>query len=340
MAIPLPACAPAPRRIAIPHAISGPPPALGAQLAILAGETMGTRWRALACTGPGPHGALRRALQSELDLVVAQMSTWDEASDLARFNRAAPGSRHALPDAFAHVLACGLEVARASGGAFDPTVGALVDAWGFGPAPRERAEPPTAAAVAAAQARGGWRRLAFDGGVACQPGGLALDLSGIAKGYGVDCVARRLEALGVSSYLVEVGGELRGAGAKPDGRPWFVALESPAADAGLPEHFVALHGLSVATSGDYRRFFDHAGARYGHTLDPRTGRPIAHGLASVSVLHADCMRADAWATALTVLGPDDGLAAARAHGLAARFVVRAGDGFVERLSPAYEALLR
>jgi FAD:protein FMN transferase len=162
-------------------------------------------------------------------------------------------------------------------------------------------------------------------------------------------VLQYLRVSGVEHALVEVGGELRGHGMKPDGQPWWVMLENPpgSGDAAqpLPETVVALHGLSVATSGDYRRFFmvpatDAGAARYSHTIDPRSGEPISHGLAGVTVLHPECMAADAISTALNVLGAAEGLRFAAARGIAARFVQRAGDGFVETLSPAFMELCR
>jgi len=328
------------RRVLVPATIAATPPALGGRVHEFTGATMGTTWCVrLVAALTLPREPVRLAIQSALDAVVAQMSTWDAAATLVAFNRAAPGTWHALPDAFHEVLACACEIAEASDGAFDPTAGALVDAWGFGPAPRRGM--PDAASLAEARASAGWRRLEFDPARRAwrQPGGLALDLSAIAKGFGVDLVARRLDALGFDSHLVEVGGELRGSGAKPDGQPWWVQLEHPAGDA--PETtLVALHGLSVATSGDYRRWFEHDGTRYSHTIDPRDGRPIRHALASVTVLHADCLRADAWSTALNVLGPDDGLALADRLDLAARLLVRDGAGCVERRSAAFDALLR
>jgi thiamine biosynthesis lipoprotein len=328
-------------RVLVPAVIGATPPVLGGRVHELAGETMGTTWRVrLVAAAPLRLAPVRAAIQAALDEVVAQMSTWEAASDLARFNRAAPGTRHALPEHFHAVLACAREVAERSDGAFDPTAGALVDAWGFGPAPRRGR--PAATALADARRRAGWRRLDIDPArrALLQPGGLALDLSAIAKGFGVDLVARRLDALGITDHLVEVGGELRGSGVKPDGQPWWVALEEPADDAGGARTLLALHGLSVATSGDYRRWFEHEGTRYSHTIDPRDGLPIRHGLASVTVIHADCMRADAWSTALNVLGPDAGLALANQLGLPARLLVRDGDGFAERRSAAFDALLR
>ncbi|HWU94416.1 MAG TPA: FAD:protein FMN transferase, partial [Sphingomonas sp.] len=164
-----------------------------------------------------------------------------------------------------------------------------------------------------------------------------LDFSGIAKGHGVDRVAEMLRSMELPDFLIEVGGELRGEGIKPDGQPWWVDLE-PVPGSSLAPLRAALHGLSVATSGDYRRSFAHDGRDYAHTLDPRTGRPLENGIASVTVLHSSCMLADAWATALTVLGPE-GMALAERDGLAVHMVIRDGAGFTEHLSLALLAML-
>jgi thiamine biosynthesis lipoprotein len=175
-----------------------------------------------------------------------------------------------------------------------------------------------------------------------QPGGAILDLSSVAKGYAVDRLALRLEALGVRHYLVEAGGELRGAGVKTDGQPWWVELEGvpDAIGAPIPQSVVALHGLAVATSGDYRRYFHHAQRRVSHTLDPRSGYPIANDLASVTVLAPTCMAADALSTALTVMGADAGLAYADGRGLAARFLLRRDGGLREVDTAAWQDLLQ
>jgi thiamine biosynthesis lipoprotein len=301
----------------------------------LQGATMGTTWSVKLVAARGLHPAeIRGGIEARLDRVVAQMSTWEPDSDLSRFNRAPAGSWHALPDECLTVLAHALEVAGDTGGAYDPTVGALVDLWGFGPAQRRHTRP-RADAIAAARARTGWAHLTLDARArrVRQPGGVSVDLSSIAKGFAVDQVAAHLRGLGVASYLVEIGGELRGHGAKPDGTPWWVALERPG------DMIVALHGLSVATSGDYRRFFEDGGRSYSHTIDPRTGCPVDHGLASVTVLHPECMIADALATGLTVLGPAAGLAYARRRGLAALFIGRGLRGIEERMTPSFAAML-
>ena len=182
----------------------------------------------------------------------------------------------------------------------------------------------------------------MEGARLLQPGGVALDLSAIAKGYAVDHLAALLAARGIDHYLVEVGGELRGQGCKPDGSPWWVALETPAdapPGAALPETVLALDGLAVASSGDYRRHADYDAGRVAHSLDPRSGMPLANGIAMLSVVHASAMQADAWSTALGVLGVGDGLRMARQRGLAARFLQRLDDGgFREHTSPAWAAL--
>lgn len=341
-------------RVLVPHALDARAPALGGHVHDLAGRTMGTTW-SVRLVGPRVLRLepVTQAIQRELDEVVAQMSPWEPDSDISRFNRAPAGSWQALPPAFFEVLQHGLTVARDSGGAYDPTAGALVGAWGFGPQGRHDEpgfEPPSPAAVAAARASSGWQRIEVDASArrVRQPGGVQLDLSAIAKGYAVDRVAHMLaQRFNVEDALVEVGGELRGSGIKPDGQPWWVALESApqlnggslSVDVSLPQTRIALHGLCVATSGDYRRFFQRGGAHYPHTIDPRSGQPIAHGLALVTVLHESCMAADALSTALTVLGPVDGPAWAEQRGIAALFVARRPDGSLEdHMSSAFAVL--
>jgi FAD:protein FMN transferase len=335
-------------RVLVPLHLDGAMPLLGAQAHRLDGQTMGTTWRVCwESVGPAHVEAVRAAVREELDLVVAQMSTWLPGSGLDRFNRAAAGTHHVLPEAMAEVLQAALWLAEVSGGAFNPTAGALVNLWGFGPSPRYTDPgfvPPTHEAVQSALARHDWRALRWDGAQrqAEQPGGLLLDFSAIAKGYAVDRVSRRLTHMGCPHSLVEVGGELRGEGLRLGGQPWWVDLESPPVAQGqqpLPTTRVALHGLCVATSGDYRRVYTHGGVRWPHTIDPRTGRPVANGLASVSVLHAECLWADAWSTALTVLGREEGMALATTHRIAALFVQREPDGHLtETLTPAMEEL--
>jgi thiamine biosynthesis lipoprotein len=227
----------------------------------LAGTAMGTGWSARLLLPPGArHGLerdLRGALQRELDGIVAQMSHWEADSLLSRYNRAPGDTWHALPPQFFAVMDYALGVFEDTGGACDPAAGALVNLWGFGPAGRyDQAGfyAPAGDAIAAAleRRRAAQPRLDRVGRRLYQPGGAILDLSSVAKGYAVDCLAQRLEALGVRHYLAEAGGELRGAGVKPDGQPWWVELEGvpDAAGSSVMQSVVALHGLAVATSGD------------------------------------------------------------------------------------------
>ncbi|KRA14655.1 FAD:protein FMN transferase [Lysobacter sp. Root604] len=308
----------------------------------LAGHSMGTQWSVKLVADAAALPELERGIQARLDEVVAQMSTWEADSDLSRYNRAEAGTVQPLPDGFHAVLDAALKLAADSGGAYDPTIGPLVNLWGFGP-DGGRESAPSDAEIAQAQARVGWQRVGFDphARTATQAGGSYLDFSSIAKGYGVDRVAQWLGERGIDAFLVEVGGELYGRGRKPDGSAWRIAVERPDDDAGDEGTAVlALDGFAIATSGDYRRYFDHDGRRYSHTVDPRSGRPVTHALASVSVLHPQCMQADGLATVLAVLGPQAGMAYANRRQLAAMFVLHDGDGFLTRMTPAFIARQR
>ncbi|MBJ2158337.1 FAD:protein FMN transferase [Variovorax sp. IB41] len=289
-----------------------------ATLQQLGGQTMGTTW-SLRLDNPRMLALekVRETVEAALARVIAQMSHWEPASDISRFNRAPAGSRHVLPKEFAEVMACAFHWARASAGAIDPTVGPLVACWGFGPDAAESGLP-SPETLAAARALAGWQQLAFDEANAAllQPGGVTLDLSGIAKGFAVDHGVEALRELGLTELLFEIGGELRGIGRRPDGQPWQVLVDGESA----AMQRVALADMAIATSGDRWHRRAHEGRRWSHTIDPRTGEPVAHALASVTVLHAQCMQADALATVLTVLGPDEGLAFAERHDVAALFV--------------------
>lgn len=295
---------------------------------MLGGATMGTLWQAavVAPAGTDLH-ALHDGIQDGLDCVVAQMSTWEHDSDISRYNRALAGTWQALPQPFFDVLREALAIAADTGGAVDPTIGPLVAAWGFGPGGPGGLRPDPDA-LAAARARVGWARVELDEAAlrALQPGGVGLDLSGIAKGHGVDAAVQWLRARGVAAALVEVGGELRGYGRKPDGSAWRVLAEAwPEAEAEAP-CVIVLDDAAIATSGDHWHHFEDGGRRYSHTIDPRSGAPVDHAAGAVSVVAGTALQADAWATALMVLGPDEGLALAQARGIAARWITRdAGD---------------
>jgi len=306
----------------------------------LHGETMGTSWCVkLVAPARADLHALHAAIQLQLDRVVAQMSTWETTSDISRFNRAAAGTWHALPKDFFTVLSCALDIARESGGAFDPTIGPLVAAWGFGAAQGSQEIPGNAVRVDACT-RVGWRKVLLqpEAGCALQAGGVQLDLSAIAKGYGVDLVVSHLRVLGIVAALVEVGGELRGFGSKPDGSAWQVLVEaSPDADENGEPCVIVLDGAAVATSGDHWHAFEQAGVSYSHTLDPRSGEPVEGATAAVTVIAGDAMRADAWATAFTVMGAEAGVALANERNLAVRFVARGEHGPVVRMSDPFRA---
>ncbi|MGD9920045.1 MAG: FAD:protein FMN transferase [Pseudorhodoplanes sp.] len=304
----------------------------------LAGNTMGTTWSVKFAAHSGvTERDLLHVIEARLGLVVAQMSQWDPESDLSRFNRAQPGSLQILPQAFFGVLRAALDLARETGGAYDPALGALIELWGFGAAGR-RMDIPAQTEIERARASAGWSRLFVDDErrAVRQPGGVHLDLSSIAKGFAVDLVSGMLTQRGIADHLVEIGGELRGSGTKPDQSPWWVALDGVQGASG--ETIVALHGLSVATSGDAQRFIAVNGRKFSHTIDPRTGWPIPDNLASVTVLDRSCMRADALATALSVLGAERGYAFASARDIAARFLLRGPGGIRERTTPAFAAM--
>ena len=290
----------------------------------LNGPTMGTRWSALffASRGGDPE-PVRAALQAAVDEVDAQMSTWKAESDLMRLNAASPGTWVKVPARLIEVLRLGLELGRASGGAFDVGMGDAVTAWGFGP---ETAAPDRIRSAMSARRVPAHEALEIREGRVRKTCPLALDLNGIAKGYGVDRLAETLVSRGIDSGLVGIDGEMRALGLRPDGEPWIVAVEAPDPARRAPSSIVALEDAAVATSGDYRHWVEVRGCRLSHTMDPRRGAPILASPASVTVVARSCAEADAWATALMVLGPDRGATLARKRGLDALFVLRNDDG--------------
>ena len=332
--------APAPRLL-LPLRIEPAADLPEGEVYMLAGACMGTTWSVRVVLPAGVEArVLQRGVADLLEALEAQLSHFRAGSPLRRFAGLAPGEWLALPDEFAQVMRAALEVARLSGGAFDPALAPAIDAWGFGAARRYSDAGFVPPARPLPVGGHGWQDLRLDeGGRLQQPGGVALNLAAIAKGFAVDAVTAWLARQGLEHHLVEVGGELRGSGLKPNGQPWWVALEAPAADCPLAPTRIALHGLAVATSGDYRRRYLLDGRPIQHTLDPRSGAPVAHGLASVTVIHAECMDADAWATALMVLGPQAGLQLAEAQGLRALLQWRDECGnWREAASTAFRAL--
>lgn len=324
---------------------SGNTPANGSDnVYLLAGETMGTTYNVKVVLPPGSKSdavdKAKTAVDAALEKVNALMSTWRPDSELSRFNQFSETTPFKVSPETIEVFELSQAVSEASSGTFDITVGPLVNAWGFGPDDRTLTGP-SEAELAALRERVGYRNLTID------PAALTLrkarpdiycDLSAVAKGYGVDCVAKTLEGLGLHDYMVEVGGEVRTRGTK-NGASWRIAIERPLIGGRDIERVVAMPvaGLSMATSGDYRNYYEVDGVRLSHTIDPRTGRPITHNLASASVLCATCAEADAYATALMVLGPDEGFALACKLDLAALLIIReAPDQFVEKATPAFQ----
>ncbi|WP_372438045.1 FAD:protein FMN transferase [Pseudomonas chlororaphis subsp. aureofaciens] len=298
----------------------------GLQRYSLNGPTMGSRYTALFYAAPGfATRDIADRLTQAVERVEQQMSSWNPTSDLNRLNSAPRHHWVSVPRELMNVITTALQVSEQSAGAFEIAVGELVQGWGFGPTARTLDQP--------ALAELGRQRLApASYGLELQPrrhrlrkrAKLRLDLNGIAKGFGVDELARALEASGIRDYLVGIDGEMRARGSKPAGQPWTVALEKPLRGVRQVMGVMELGNAAIATSGDYRRWVEIAGQSYAHTLDPATGAPLDNRLASVSVVAANCMLADAWATALLVLGEVEGPRLAQERGMDALFVIRDG----------------
>ena len=292
---------------------------------VATGRTMGTSYAITAdCPGPIPATDVARLLAG----IDARMSTYKVDSELMRFNRAPEGVWVAVSTELVNVVAAGKQIAEETGGAFDPTVAPLVALWGFGASASGNDAPPTDAEIRAARLSVGHVHLRYRASppALAKHRALTVDLSGIAKGHAVDRVADRLDAAGCGSYLVELGGEIRARGRSPSGGPWRLGVDSPEGQGrhGSP---ITLADGGVATSGDYRQYREREGRRESHIIDPRSGYPIDHRLASVTVVARSARAADAYATALMVLGERDGVRFADGAGLAATFIVRSADGF-------------
>ena len=306
-------------------------PAAPCQRTTLHGPTMGTRWSvSVDCDAALDLEALRQDLAAAVQQVDAQMSPWKPESDLVRLNRAPVDAWVDLPPEMLEVLTCAMDIHRLSAGAFDPCVGALVDAWGFGAV---RDAPDAAAIHTARQAAPCTVREGLEidraAGRARKRAPLQLDLCGIAKGYAVDCMAAVLQQYGVRHALAALDGELRAVGSQASGAPWAVALESPEVGRRAVRGVIELEDMAVATSGDYRHYLNVGDARLAHTMDARRAAPVNNAVASVTVLGRTCMEADAWATALLVAGPGEGLGLAQRRGLEVLFLLRRPEGLVE-----------
>lgn len=288
------------------------------------GPTMGTRWSALFHM---PHSfdaaPIAAAMQAAVAEVDTQMSTWKPDSDLMRLNAYDPDVWVDVPPRLMAVLAAALEIGRASEGAFDIGMGDAVAAWGFGPAMANE-EAIRAALMRTRRPAHEMLELDTTTGRVRKHGPLILDLSGIAKGYGVDRLAEVAGTFGITGALVTIDGEVRAIGLQPDGAPWTVAIERPDHGQRAPHSIIALHDAAIATSGDYRHWVEVGARKLSHTMDPARGGPVATPPASVTVVAQTCMSADAWATALMVTGRLKGAALARRHTLDALFLDREG----------------
>lgn len=308
----------------------------------LTGSALGTTFRVAIVE---PAATLDKAsLEADVVATLSQIdrlaSTWRSDSELSAFNQQQSSDWLPVSPEFCAALAATLEISQLTNGAFDVTVGPLVNLWGFGP-DGAVSEPPSDADIAAALQNVGFAKLHTDcerGAVRKELGALYVDLSGWAKGRAVDAVSTMLDTKGIDNYLVEVGGELRVRGHNGEQRKWAVGIEAPSTSQRVPQAVIRVSDTSVATSGDYRNYFEYGGTSYSHTIDPRTGRPVTHELAAVTVVHPENAFADAMATALLVMGPTAGPALAENLGIAAYFLVRRSTEIEEIVSSEFEGL--
>ncbi len=307
------------------------------------GATMGTRYR-VTLTGGRPMPALddlHAGVVEILGTINRQMSTFRPDSELSMFNRTTATSwREVSPD-LGHVLAKSLDISRLSGSAFDPTVAPLVDLWGFGPKVSTAPSRGDKRIGAALGVTGHEHLRVKETGTAVRKSrpGLTVDLSGIGKGFAVDRITDYLARAGVQHFLVDIGGDMRARRAAPTQATWRIGIERPVAGQRTAHRVINIGDGAVATSGDYRNFFEAAGLRYSHIIDPRTGAPVSHGLASVTVIAATTEEADAWSTALMVLGPDAGSALAERTGIPAFFISRTEGGLIDRPTREFKRFL-
>lgn len=311
----------------------------------LSGETMGTTYNVTAIGSDLDAEAMGAAVEAALKAVNSKMSNWDPNSEVSTFSASDSTAPVQVSAEFAHVVGAANDVHAQSGGKFDVTLGPLIELWGFGPRKPEDPVPADAAIEAALAGVGQARLLDLDraaGTLAKSAPEVGINLSAIAKGYGVDAVAETLQGFGVENYMVEIGGDLVTMGQNIKGEPWRIGIEKPDAAAQTVQLVVPVSDLGLATSGDYRNYFEHEGQRYSHILDPVTGRPVTHATTSVTVIADSAMMADAWATAMLVLGSEAGLKVAESQKLAVFFIdrdVQAGaDAYITATSSAFDAL--
>lgn len=301
------------------------------------GPTMGSTYSVKYVAG---DAAVSKAqLQSETELILAeidrQMSTYRADSDIEKFNALPAGACMNMPQGVLELIRAGHQLSNESAGALDLTVEPLLNLWGFGP--KSTAERvPSAEEITKARENMGHQHLRIEGERLCKDAAVQVDFNSIAAGYAVDRVAASLEASGIDRYLVEITGELKALGRKPDGSPWRIAIEAPHDNERVAQRILELDGFAVSTSGDYRNYFERDGKRYSHTLDPQSGAPIDHHLAAVTVVDSSTLRADGLSTVLMVLGPERGLAYAAERKIAAFFVIREGHEFITKSTEVFD----
>ncbi|WP_414868861.1 FAD:protein FMN transferase [Pseudomonas sp. IT-347P] len=311
----------------------------GNSMESFAGPTMGSSYsiKYVRHAGLADSAQVRREVEGILGEVDRQLSTYRNDSDIERFNALPANSCQTMPVPVLELVRTGEQLSLQSEGSYDLTVEPLMNLWGFGPQGREE-KVPGAAALAEAMQRVGHQHLHIKGDQLCKDAAVEVDFNSIAAGYAVDTIAARLDAMGIDDYLAEVTGELKAKGRKLDGSPWRIALEEPRDDRQVAERIINVDGYGVSTSGDYRNYFLQDGRRYSHTFDARTGAPVLHDLASVTVIHPSALMADGLSTLLLILGPERAWAYAEKHDIGAFFVIRADTGFVVRTNEAFERL--
>ncbi len=310
------------------------------ELVSVSGPTMGTTYTVKFYTTEDYESSWRvkENIDELLLKVNKSMSTYDPQSELSLFNKSPSQKVTKISDELAFVIDKALLISAMTSGEYDVTVGPLVNLWGFGPGKIED-NVPSDASILEAKRNVGYQYLSLKNAELVKSRDIYVDLSSIAKGYGVDVLAEYLDTKGITSYLVEVGGEIKAKGVKPDESPWRVAIESPIGGLNMAEKVLSLNNAAMATSGDYRNYFEKNGVRYSHTISPTTGKPITHRLASVSVIADSATMADGLSTAISVLGPELGYEFAQENGIAAYLIMKTDSGFESKHSDSFNAYL-
>ncbi len=303
----------------------------------ISGAKMGTSYHITVVADQLPPENLEQQIEQLLSDVDNSMSTYKKDSEISHYNRMPVGQTMTISQEFAEVVRISQKIWQLTDGAFDPTIGPLVDLWGFGPVERHDSIP-SSQAIVQAKTKIGFDSVVLEDQVLSKTKSVALDVSAVAKGYAVDRVADLLEMLALPDYLVEIGGEIRVSGFNSDGVAWRIAMEQPQLFAEV-DRIIDITDIAVATSGDYRNYFEKDGIRYSHTIDPKSGRPIGHNLASVTVLSPSCAEADAWATAFSVIGAEQSLELAQEHDLAVYMLVRENEQFVTQSSASFDLII-